>query len=96
MGSGCKNPPCPCLLDGLCPLCNCSCCVNHIIKEKGVSVFYLSDDVHDLRYIGPFSSLIYDRKRCLKLLGKGPSPFHAACIRRYHNKVLKTLGQKIV
>ena len=66
--------------------------IDHVVHDKAASVFYVTDDVHDLRDVGLGPPLVDDcQVGVVQPLRHGPGTHHAAHVRGDHDEVLEAL-----
>ncbi len=70
---------------------NGACGVDHVIKQQGVVVPDLADDMHDLRNVCPFAALVHDGQSCVEPLGEGPGAFNATGVWGYDDQIFEGL-----
>ena len=80
MRAGRDHVSSPMIETSLSPLNNGACRIDHVIEEQHAFPLHIPDDVHDLRLVRAFTSLVDDRQVRLKALGKRPGPLHTPCI----------------
>ena len=73
-----------------------SCCINDIINNEAVSVFYVADDVHDFSNARFRTSLFNDGDRSTYTVSQFSGSCYAAKVRRNDGQVFQILGFYII
>ncbi len=68
----------------------CSCCVDHVIEEYDVLVFYIANDTHFTYDIGAWAVLVADDHRYVEELGVAVGTLRATCVGRSHYHVFES------
>src|SRR5690606_30837275 len=66
--------------------------INHIVHNQTGTVFYFTDNVHDLGFVGLRTTFVDNGQINVQLFGHSASTYYTTDIRRYYGQVLVILS----